>query len=250
MNGVEYDKRDLRPYSCGGNVYSPSKGVSTDNLVVALIKEIILLLDQKILTTTDVLSALFHKRIIQDGAYIQLNLKGSGADKILQNFKNIAPIICSLIENWKNNPDTSNGDKMLIYPPGGSTGVHNDQDKIHRINLHFGEGKTLMLVSDKHSSTVYEELICKPNCEYQIYGGSGDMFCDRDICMHKGMIKGKSAGFTIVTNPSSNEIAQERPAFLSDVFLKLNSMVEHLKCSSQSVEDHSHLLEERFSLLF
>jgi hypothetical protein len=61
------------------------------------------------------------------------------------------------------------------------------------------------------------------------------------------MIKGKSAGFTIVTNPSSNEIALERPAFLSDVFLKLNSLVDDLKCSSQSVEDYSHLLKEKFS---
>ena len=249
MHDVEYNKRFVRPYSCGGFVYSPSKGVSTDNLVVALIKETILLLDQKLLTKNDV-TALFHKRTIQDGAYIQLNLKGSGADKILQNFKNIAPIICSLIENWKNNPDTSNGDKMLIYPPGGSTGVHNDQDKIHRINLHFGEGKTLMLAKDELASTIYEELICKPNCEYQIYGGKRDMFCNPAICFHKGMIKGKSVGFTIVTNPQSNEIALERPAFLSDVFLELNSMVDNLKCSSQSVEDYSGRLNEKFCTYF
>ena len=107
-----------------------------------------------------------------------------------------------------------------------------------------------MLVKDEQASTIYEELICKPNCEYQIYGGSGDMFCDRDICMHKGMIKGKSAGFTIVTNPSSDEIALERPAFLSDVFLELNSMVDDLKCSSQSVEDYSGRLNEKFCTYF
>ena len=108
-----------------------------------------------------------------------------------------------------------------------------------------------MLVKDELASTIYEELICKPNCEYQIYGGSGDMFCYRDICMHKGMIKGKSAGFTIVTNPSSKEIALERPAFLSDVFLELNALVDDLKCPSQSVvEDYSRLLKEKICKLF
>ena len=66
MHDVEYNKRFVRPYSCGGFVYSPSKGVSTDNLVVALIKEIMLLLDQKLLTTTDDVSALFPKRTPQD----------------------------------------------------------------------------------------------------------------------------------------------------------------------------------------
>ena len=250
MHDVEYNKRFVRPYSCGGFVYSPSKGVSTDNLVVALIKETILLLEQKLLTTTDDVSALFPKRTPRDGAYIQLNLKGSGADRILQNFQNIAPIICFLIKKWKDNPDTSKGDKMLIYPPGGSTVIHNDADKTHRINLHFGEGKTLMLAKDELASTIYDELICKPNCEYQIYGGKRDMFCNPTICFHKGMIKGKSVGFTIVTNPQSNEIALERPAFLSDVFLELNSMVDNLKCSSQSVEDYSGRLNEKFCTYF
>ncbi|OEU20897.1 hypothetical protein FRACYDRAFT_267805 [Fragilariopsis cylindrus CCMP1102] len=136
---------------------------------------------------------------------------------------------------------------MLIYPPGASTDTHIDEEKTHRINLHFGEEKTLMLVKDKQLSTIYDELICKPNCEYQIYGGNGNMFCNSTICFHKGMIKEKSAGFTIVTNPQSNEIALERPAFLSDVFLELNSLVKDLKCSSQSVEHYSHLLKEKFS---
>jgi len=249
LHDVEYNKRFVRPYNCGGFVYSPSKGVSTDNLVVALIKEILLLLDQKLLTTTDVVSALFPKRTPQDGAYIQLNLKGRGADRILQNFKNIAPIICFLIKKWKDNPDTSKGDKMLIYPPQGSTDIHNDAKKTHRINLHFGDGKTLQLIKDKQLETLYDELICKPNCEYQIYGGTGNMFCSPTICFHRGMIH-SSAGFTIVTNPSSNETALKRPAFLSDVFLELNALVDDLKCSSQSVEHHSRLLQDKLYKLF
>ena len=51
------------------------------------------------------------------------------------------------------------------------------------------------------------------------------MFCSPTICFHRGMIH-SSAGFTIVTNPSSNETALKRPAFLSDVFLELNTLVD------------------------
>ena len=36
---------------------------------------------------------------------------------------------------WKKNPDTSFGDKLLIYPPGGETTIHTDKDKSHRTNL-------------------------------------------------------------------------------------------------------------------
>lgn len=52
-------------------------------------------------------SALQIQRRVEDGAYIQLNLKGSGADKILHYYEEGAPIICFLLDKWRNNPGKS-----------------------------------------------------------------------------------------------------------------------------------------------
>jgi hypothetical protein len=58
---------------------------------------------------------------------------------------------------------------------------------------------------------VFEELTCNTNRDYQIFEGTS-------ICQHKGMLEGKSAGFTFVTNPSNKKIAQKRPAFFLRFF--------------------------------
>ena len=254
LDNVEYSKRPLLPIACEGNVYTPSEGVCNHNLVINLLKESKFLLNEKNLKKEDRLSVVSAFQVVRnkvDGAYIQLNLKGGGADRILQNYQEEAPTICFILDKWKNNPDTSSGDKLLIYPPGGQTGLHIDQDKSYRTNLHFGIGKSLVLCKGKGATTSIEcdKLICETNNDYHIYEGTNKMFCESSICYHKGMLTGKSAGFTLVTNPANKEIALDRPRLLSRIFLEWIAFVQDdskdsdSKSQSQDVEEDSRLLK-------